>query len=398
MTGRWGAVGMLVLFLLLGLGLWWVAEMGPGEGEEVRATISATAAIGGTDTEGYARATDSRAFRFPEDYGPHPEFRTEWWYLTGNLRHSSSGRRFGYQLTFFRNALSPEKVGRQSAWDANQLWMAHLAVTDVASQEHVYEERFARGAAGLAGAQGEPFRVWLEDWEILGSGDDAFPLTVRAEMDGGAVDLTLAQGKPPVLQGEEGLSRKGPEPGDASYYVSLTRLPTSGTLLVDGAQFEVEGTSWMDREWSTSALGEDHVGWDWFSLQLEDDRELMFFELRRRDGQLEPLNHGAFVDADGSYRVLSADEVEIHVLDRWTSPLDGTEYPSGWRVRLPTLNLDLTVEPMVRNQEMNLSVRYWEGAVRVTGRDPDGTVDGVGFVELTGYGEAREGEREGRFR
>ncbi len=395
---RWG-LGIVVttVLLVLGGGVWWLILHEDGDEGEVRATLSAAAVIAGSDTAGYARATEPRAFRFPEDHGPHPEFRTEWWYLTGNLRQPSDGRRFAYQLTFFRNALSPEGVGRASAWDTNQLWMGHLAITDVASDMHVYEERFARGAAGLAGAEPDPFRVWLEDWTILGSESETFPLSVRAEKDRWAVDLTLREGKPPVFQGDEGLSRKGPNPGDASYYLSFTRLPTTGMLTLEGVQFEVVGDSWMDREWSTSALGEEHLGWDWFSLQLDDGREIMFFELRRKDGEPEPLNHGSFVEVDGSYRSLAADDVEIQVLNTWASPLDGTEYPSGWQLRLPALDLELTLEPMVQDQEMNLSVRYWEGAIRVTGRDADGPVEGVGFAELTGYGEDPEARGQGLF-
>ncbi len=396
MGNRWSsAVVFTTLLLLLGGGAWWLIRHDAGNEGEVRASLSAAAAMSGTDTAGYARATEPWTFRFPEDYGPHPEFRTEWWYLTGNLRQPADGRRFAYQLTFFRNALSPEGVGRASAWDTNQLWMAHLAITDVASDMHVYEERFARGAAGLAGAEADPLEVWLEDWAIVGSAGETFPLSVQARKDGWALNLSIREGKPPVLQGDEGLSRKGPSPGDASYYVSLTRLPTTGTLTVEGVPLEVEGNSWMDREWSTSALGEEHLGWDWFSLQLEDGREIMFFELRRRDGKPEPLNHGSLVEEDGSYRSLAADDVEMQVLATWASPLDGTEYPSGWEMRIPALDLDLTLEPMVQNQEMNLSVRYWEGAISVTGRDADGPVQGVGFAELTGYGESPGGGGQG---
>jgi len=366
---------------------------GPEEG--VRATLSAAGALAGADTAGFARAMAPRAFVFPDDHGAHPGYRTEWWYLTGNLT-DADGRRFAWQLTFFRNSLSPEPPERASAWSTNQLWMAHFALTDVESGRHRAFERFARGAVGLAGAETEPLRVWLDDWELRGSGAggisadprDVFPLTLVAQDEEWAIDLTLDAGKPIVLQGDRGWSRKGPEPGNASYYFSFTRMPTRGRVTVEGRTFEVEGASWMDREWSTSALGPEHLGWDWFSLQLSDGRELMFFELRRDDGRPEPLNHGVLVEPDGSYRPLSADAFEVEVLDRWTSPLDGARYPSGWRVRIPLERIDLEVIPVVRDQEMNLSVRYWEGAVEVGGTGVDGPITGVGFVELTGYGEA----------
>jgi len=396
--------GVVVLIGLLA-GVWWVWPEKEGEG--VRATLSATAALAGSDTAGYARATEPRAFEFPQDHGPHPEYRTEWWYLTGNLE-DTRGRRFGYQLTFFRNSLAPEPPGGRSRWSTNQLWMAHLGLTDVEGGAHLSAERMARGAAGLAGGVSEPFRVWLEDWEIrhilsaesaepgakgeAGTNETAeaeglFPLLLTAREGDVELRLELTSSRPPVFQGEAGLSQKGPDPGNASYYISFTRLPTRGTVRVGDQVFQVAGDSWMDREWSTSALDEIHEGWDWFSLQLDDGRDLMFFELRRADGRVEPLNHGVLVEPDGSYRILGAEEVELEVLDRWDSPLDGASYPSGWRMRIPSHGVDLVIEPLLRNQEVNLSIRYWEGAVEAWGDGPDGSVRGRGFVELTGYGE-----------
>ena len=404
---RWGlGLGALVLALVAGL-VW--ALSGTDDRPGVQATLSAVGAIAGADTVGFARAMEPRPFRFPEDHGPHPAYRTEWWYLTGNLR-SARGERWAYQLTFFRNSLAPEPAQRSSAWNTNQLWMAHLAITDVENDRHVVSERFARGAGGLAGGQSDPFRVWLEDWEMWwdrtpvsvgppsaeardgGSAPGLFPLRLRAFEGDWGLDLTLEAGKPPVFQGDRGLSRKGPEPGNASFYISFTRMPTGGTIRLGDQEVAVEGASWMDREWSTSALDEEHLGWDWFSLQLDDQREIMFFELRRRDGRPEPLNHGILVEPDGSSRHLAADDVRLEVLDYWESSLDGARYPSGWRMEIPELGVDLTIDPTVRDQEMNVSVRYWEGAVDVRGQGIDGPVEGVGFVELTGYGETPGGD------
>ncbi|MEX2530679.1 MAG: lipocalin-like domain-containing protein [Gemmatimonadota bacterium] len=355
---------------------------------EIRATLSAVEALAGEDTVGYARAEGPVPFDFPADHGPHPDYRTEWWYFTGNLA-GEGGRRFGYQLTFFRNSLAPESAPRVSAWNTNQLWMAHLAVTDVEAGVHLHAERFGRGAVGLAGADSIPLRVWVGDWRLAetGEGDGSpFPLLLHAQEGDWGIELEVEGGKPPVLQGEAGWSRKGPEPGNASYYFSHTRMPTRGNIRLGGDAWEVEGDSWMDREWSTSALSEEHVGWDWFSLQLTREVEIMFFQLRREDGASDPLNHGVLVEPDGSYRSLEADDVTIEVLERWGSPLDGTEYPVAWRMRIPAEELDLRIRAPVVDQEMNLSVRYWEGAVDVEGERAGEVVGGVGFVEMTGYG------------
>jgi predicted secreted hydrolase len=384
------SAALALALLVLGALAWGAVRLaGPVGDGEVRAALSAARVLAGSDTAGYARAIEPRPFRFPEDHGPHPEYRTEWWYLTGNLE-AADGRPFAFQLTFFRAALAPRAAPRRSGWNTNQLWMAHFGLTDVDGEWHRGAERLARGAGGLAGASAAPFRVWVEDWELEGGAEGLFPLRLRAREGDEALELTLEEGKPVVLQGRDGLSQKGTEPGNASYYYSLTRIPARGTVKVAGERIPVEGSAWMDREWSTSALGDEHVGWDWFSLQLSDGRELMFFQLRRRDGTPDTLGHGALVAPDGGWEVLSAGEVEVGVLDRWESPLDGTAYPSGWRIRLPGHGVDLTAEPRIRDQEMNLTFRYWEGAVRVEGRGVDGPVDGHGFVELTGYAEERE--------
>jgi predicted secreted hydrolase len=407
----WGLALLLLVLATLAAGVWRLIAV--PEEPRIRATLSAAAALAGGDTAGCARVLGPAEFTFPDDHGPHPEYRTEWWYLTGNLT-DRRGRRFGYQLTFFRNSLSPDPAEGSSVWRTNQLWMGHFAVTDVEAGGHIQAERLARGAAGLAGARAAPFRVWLEDWEIRflgeGSSDAAcsreapveraapadgraglFPLILQARHGGVALELELTSSKPPVFQGVEGFSPKGPDPGNASRYISFTRLPTRGILRLDDVEYEVEGSSWMDREWSTFALDEAHEGWDWFSLQLEDGRDIMFFELRRSDGRPEPLNHGVLVEADGSYRMLAAEDVGIRITREWTSPLDGTTYPAGWTLTVPGEGLELEIRPLVDDQEMNLSVRYWEGAVEVVGRGPTGPVRGKGFVELTGYGE--DGDR-----
>lgn len=371
---------------LAAAGLAFLLACGGGERPpEVRASLSVAEALAGGD-EGFLLALEPRVFRFPADHGPHPGFRTEWWYFTGNLE-AAGGRRFGFQLTFFRNQLVPQAPRRASPWAAEAVWMAHFALTDAAGRRFHAFERFARGAAGLAGARGGPFRVWLEDWRAVSSGDGFTPLRLEAAAGEVALDLTLEAAKPPVLQGDSGLSRKGPEPGNASYYYSLTRMPARGTVTVAGEAVPVTGLAWMDREWSTSVLSPGQVGWDWFSLQLDDGRDLMFYRLRRDDGSPDPRSAGSLVAADGSRRPLSADEVVLEVLERWESPASGALYPARWRLALPREGLELTVEPLLAGQELDLTFRYWEGAVAVTGASRGRPVSGRGYVELTGYGE-----------
>jgi predicted secreted hydrolase len=205
-----------------------------------------------------------------------------------------------------------------------------------------------------------------------------------------ALDLILEQGKPPVLHGEAGLSRKGPEPGNASYYYSLTSMPTRGTIRAGGRLHAVQGASWMDREWSTSALSQGIAGWDWFALQLDDGTELMLYQLRREEGGAAPHSAGSFIGPGGDGRSLSADAFSIEALAEWRSPTDGTRYPARWRVRVPQLDIDLAVSPVLAEQELNLAVRYWEGAVDVSGTRDGRQVTGVGYVELTGYADTAE--------
>ncbi|MDG4596462.1 MAG: lipocalin-like domain-containing protein [Candidatus Contendobacter sp.] len=375
---RW--VGGLLVALVIGLAAYPLLQPSP----QPSSAVTVSSALGGDDNAGYQRAYQPRPFQFPADHGPHPEFRNEWWYVTGNLA-DATGRPFGYQLTLFRIALSSSAPPADSPWRANQVYMGHFALTDVVDNQHYAFERFSRGALGLAGARATPFRVWLEDWALTGAETDFFPLRIRAQEGDIAIDLTLGAGKPVVLQGDQGLSQKSAEPGNASYYYSQTRMPTQGTVRVGGRSFTVSGASWLDREWSTSALGPDQSGWDWFALQLDDGRDLMFYRLRRKDGGMDPFSKGTLVGPDGQARLLRGGEVELQPLGEWVSPHTGDRYPAGWRLRLPTEKLDLTVTPKVADQEMRLTVRYWEGAVAVRGQIGDQTLGGQGYLEMTRY-------------
>ncbi len=350
---------------------------------------SVPAALSSADVQGYQRAYAPRPLVFPADHGPHPDFRTEWWYVTGNLM-DDQGHAFGYQLTLFRLALTPTLAVADSAWRTNQIYMGHFAITDVAGQRHYHFERFSRAALGLAGAQTAPFRVWLEDWSLQGSADDAFPLRLHAQEQELGLDLILESVKPLVLQGDQGLSRKSAEPGNASYYYSATRLRTQGTLTLAKRRFTVSGFSWLDHEWSTSALGPEQSGWDWFALQLDDGRELMVYRLRLKSGGIDPHSSGVLVAANGNTRRLDHDEMEFTELKNWTSPVTGRRYPTHWQLRIPTENLELTVTPRLEDQEMRGSVHYWEGAITVTGRADAKLVEGQGYLEMTGYSACRE--------
>lgn len=340
---------------------------------------SALTVLSAGDTAGFARAYAVRELRFPEDDGPHPEFRTEWWYWTGNLE-SNDGRRFGYQLTFFRQALAPGV--RDSAWRSGQTYFANFALTDIDGGKFHAFERFNRGAAGLAGAQAFPFRIWVDDWTVHATerSDLTGPIELRATERDVSISLTLRAEKSRVLHGDRGLSRKSATPGNASYYYSLTRIASDGHIRLGNRSFTVRGTSWLDREWSTSVLDAGQTGWDWFAMKFDDGSELMLYQLRQDNGGIDPFSSGSFIGRDGTVRRLQRKEFDIVPRGEWRSPRSGIRWPSGWDLRVPALGLALEVEPLHKDQELPLTVTYWEGAVRIRG-----SRTGVGYVELTGY-------------
>lgn len=355
-----------------------LAEQRPGSNTGLRY-------LGGSDDTGFTRATEPRDFVFPEDHASHPDYRSEWWYFTGNLA-TSSERHFGFELTFFRFAAAPPspKPESASAWRSDQVWMAHLAVTDSAGRRFIARERFSREALGLAGATASPLRVWVEDWQALGeqNGDQvAFALEARDGPVGLSLDLSSTL--PPVAHGDRGLDRKGAGVGNASYYYSLPRLSAAGSVSVDGEVFAVTGLAWMDREWSTSSLEPGVVGWDWFALHLSDGRSLMVYRLRTASGESSPYSGGSLIGADGRRTALTATDFALTARDHWTSAATGTRYPIEWRLAIPAAALDLTISPYLEDQEMNLSVRYWEGAVRAVAAGSQVTAQG--YMELAGY-------------
>ncbi|MBW1789253.1 MAG: carotenoid 1,2-hydratase [Deltaproteobacteria bacterium] len=330
---------------------------------------------------------------FPKDHGAHSGYQTEWWYYTGNLESPDAKQNFGFQLTFFRVAIAPPGSERDwppnpSQWRTRHLYMGHAALTDLKRSRFYYDERIARGAAGLAGVTAEQTgaTVFLGNWSARLGKDEHL---LHAKADGFSLDLRCVPAKPPVLHGIGGYSRKGARPQSASCYYSFTRLETTGTVSVGGIPASVTGTAWMDHEFSTAPLEKDLTGWDWFSIQLNDNTELMMFLLRQENGNLSPYSSGTFVDADGAIRHLTKADFQVTTLDRWRSPNTGAVYPSRRRIRVPHASLELDLSPNLSDQELitqnTTGVVYWEGSVSVKGTVSGKTVSGKGYVEMTGY-------------
>ena len=347
--------------------------------------LNVAEALGGGDVSGYARALEPRSFSFPSDHADHPEFRNEWWYFTGNLKNEV-GRPFGFQVTLFRNSLVPEAPEESgSPWRTNQLYMGHLALSDIQEDRFYHAERFQRSALGLAGVDAQPLRIWLDDWEIKGVSKDPMKWQLFAKTEEFGINLEVTPIKPLVLQGNQGLSQKGKEPGNASYYYSFTRMIASGEVITPDGIFDVTGSSWLDREWSTSVLESNQVGWDWFALQLNDGTDLMYYQLRDKAGKPSEQSSGKLVNPNGESRNLNFEEVALKVVEFWKSPNSGASYPAGWILKLASENLDLEISPRMSDQELQTTVSYWEGSVRVQGTQNGQPIQGVGYVEMTGY-------------
>jgi len=350
----------------------------------------AAAAVG--HGEAWRQVGPDLGLDLPRDHGAHPQFRTEWWYLTGIVR-TESGRSYGLQLTFFRRGLDDAPPGEgESSLRARQAIAAHFALADPQAAATLHAARLRRAVPPLAAAAVDDLAVSVDGWKLVREADGTLTARARAVEQAIAVQLTARPEKPLVRHGAGGYSRKGPEPGNASAYLSWTRLALSGTLEVAGRTLPFSGEGWFDHEWGTSQLAADVVGWDWFGLRLADGRDLMAFRLRRADGTASPFSAGTVVAADGSARPLGAAELEITDTAQWTSPHTGAVYPAGWRIRVPGAGLDLEVAPLVADAEIpatgSTGTVYWEGPVEVRG-----SVAGEGYAELTGYA----GTMAGRF-
>ena len=339
-----------------------------------------------TTPSGWRNAAPDRTLEFPRDHASHPEYRLEWWYYTGNLE-SDDSRRFGYQVTFFRVGIDPEPSS-PSRWAVRDLFMAHLAVTDLDRGRHLVDERLNRVGVGWAGARDDRLEVWNEDWRLAADGRDH---VLELESDDGrfGVELRLVEDAAPVLHGQQGFSQKGSTEGNASHYYSLTRMPTTGVIRVDGETIGVHGASWMDHEFGTSFLEPAQQGWDWFSLQLEDGTDVMVYQLRLRDGRVHPSSSGTVVTAVGDTRVLAAGDYHLEAGRVWVSATSEARYPVEWRVDIPAARLQLEVRAAVDAQELHTAestgVTYWEGAVVVSGTRDGEVVEGRGYLEMTGY-------------
>jgi len=342
----------------------------------------------------YQLAIPGRKITFPADHFSHPAFKTEWWYYTGHLQ-TESGRRYGYQVTFFRFGVRDRQHESKEPPLFTDLYMAHFALSDIEARKFTFRERINRGIAGKvdgpglhgkAGAAPDRYLVWNENWKVEG---DAKDHSIAVNDRGTRLRLSLQSLKPPVLHGENGLSQKAEGRGRASYYYSLMRLRTGGELTIDGKTEKVRGLSWMDHEFGSNQLGADQLGWDWFSIQLDNNTELMLYLMRRRDGSVDPYSSGTLVSANGTTRHLDLQDYHVDVLDRWKSPASGANYPIKWKVAVPAAALELEITPAFPNQELITSrstrVTYWEGVVGIKGKVGDKPVTGQGYVEMTGY-------------
>jgi predicted secreted hydrolase len=330
----------------------------------------------------FAQALAPREWIFPRDHGRHDGFKTEWWYFTGNLREKSTGRRFGYQLTFFRTAFVPSATTRPSQWAMTDLYFAHAAVSDVDGKQFHYADRLSRGRTGLAIASDNSLDVLLKDWSVKTDNDQ---IHLVASDTNFAIDLQSAPGRGPILQGPGGLNPKGTAPGQASYYYSMPRMPTTGTLTIDGHPFELTGDTWMDHEFSSNALAEDQSGWDWLALSLADGTDLMIYRLRDKSGRTNYLS-GTRVDRAGTVIYLSASDITLNSSNSWKSPATGATYPQQWQLTIKGTP-PLIVRTHLTNQELqtpnSTDVTYYEGTVEV--QDSTGHPTGEGYLEMTGY-------------
>ncbi|HET8924307.1 MAG TPA: lipocalin-like domain-containing protein [Candidatus Acidoferrum sp.] len=333
----------------------------------------------------YRVALPGYHFEFPRDYFSHRDFQTEWWYYTGNVK-SPDGHRFGFELTFFRQAVSRDPA-KTAAWDVEDLYLAHLALSDLDGGQFYHTERTNRAGPGIAGASESIGRIWNGNWQIQWDAGDQKLQAIDKRFE---LRLNLHAEKLPVIHGENGVSQKAEGPGRASHYISFTRLATSGSIALRGKKFAVNGTSWMDHEFFTHQLDSNQTGWDWLSLQLGDSTELMLFHIRHKDGLIDPYSAGTYVDAQGKSTHLRADDFTLQPLEeKWASPITRATYPVHWKIVIPKLAIELDVITPLKSQELTgnskFAPAYWEGAIVLTGRRNAQPLTGVGYLEMTGY-------------
>lgn len=337
------------------------------------------------DAPRFTQVLAPQPFQFPRDHGAHPDYATEWWYTTGHL--AAAEKTYGFELVVFRVGVDP-RAPRRSAWAAPSLYLAHAALTDDRANRFAHDERHSRGSFGSAGASETGLDAWVGDWRIAG---DERELKIHFQIDGEDVALTLQATKPLVLHGNQGFSKKGAGPGEASFYTSFTRLTGRGVIRSD-RETPVTVSAWYDHEVTSSDAARNTLGWDWFAVQLENGEEVMLYQLRDSSGQPNEFSSGTFVAKDGSAEHLRKEDFSIEVLDRWKSPHTGAMYPARWRVKVPAKRLVIEVRPTVADQELDggesAGRSYWEGRTVVVGERDGGAVNGAAYVELVGYSSA----------
>lgn len=330
-------------------------------------------------------------YEFPRDHHAHPEFKTEWWYFTGNL-FDDKGNRFGYELTFFRQGIVPpgERDPNASRFIVNDLKFAHFAITDGTKQQFEYEQKTSRGAFDEAGFDESKRIAWIDDWTLSLPGEEAFELTAwKGER---TLHLRLHPRKPAAVHGEEGVSVKASGEGHASHYYSLPRLETTGEFVEAGRPRALRGESWFDHEWATNQLAPGEIGWNWLCLQWDDGSELMLYEMRRKDGAADSASSGSWIAADGTVTHLRAGDFVMTPTQSWKSPASSASYPVRWRVAVPSRAIEFEVVPVLEKQELALGpITYWEGAIDATGACNGAPLKGRGYLELTGYAGAMKG-------
>jgi predicted secreted hydrolase len=347
-----------------------------------------------TENTGYETAQAGYRYQFPRDHFDHPNYQTEWWYYTGNLK-STDGHRFGFELTFFRQGISHDarsdtksdkkRDTENDAWRIRDLYLAHLAVTDVSGHKFYYDERINRAGPGIAGISQGNGLIWNGNWQAKLSAENHQLRAVNEDM---ALQLILVSNKPPVIHGHGGISQKAAGIGHASHYISFTRMLTSGSLELNGTTYQVQGTSWMDHEFFTNSMDTNETGWDWLSLQLNDDTELMLYRLRHKNGSVDPYSSGTYVDANGKTIFLSSKNFTMTPSgESWTSGRTRGIYPVHWSVSIPSLDIHLEVATPLTNQELVsvIGPSYWEGVIDITGQRAGRPLQGVGYLEMTGY-------------
>src|SRR5271165_639632 len=337
----------------------------------------------------YQKALPGYQYQFPRDHFNHPDYQTEWWYYTGNLR-SADGHRFGFELTFFRQGVSRGKP-QTSGWDVQDIYLAHLALSDLDGGRFYHIERVNRAGPGLAGVSEQSAKVWNGNWQVQWTGDKQQLQAIAQDF---TLRLVMSSRKPPVIHGKDGISQKSASAGQASHYISFTRLLTKGTIDFNGKQYQVEGALWMDHEFFSHQLDANQSGWDWVSLQLDDNTELMLYRFHRKDGSVDSFSAGTYIDAEGKSTYLGVADFSMQPgKETYSSPDTHAVYPIAWQIAVPSLGLDLQLTTPLKSQElvsgMGPGLSYWEGAIMVSGSRDSKPAKGVGYLEMTGY--ARRG-------